>query len=163
MRTRSLKASLAEAGGGLRDILPLLISAVPIALLFGALGAGKGLSPAEVALMSALVFAGGAQFAAIEIWHVPAPIWLLAFSTLLINVRHVLMSASLTPKTGLFSHVQRFVGFAVLADENWALYERRAKTGPLTPAYYLAMGAIFWANWVVCSTIGCFGGSLLGD
>jgi predicted branched-subunit amino acid permease len=139
------------------------VSCVPIALLFGALGASKGLSPAEVALMSALVFAGGAQFAAIEIWRFPAPILLLALSTLLINVRHVLMSASLAPRTGLFAPWQRFLGFAVLADENWALSERRASQTPLTPAYFLAMGAVFWANWVVCSTIGWFGGSLLGD
>jgi len=157
------KSIFREAGDGLRDIFPLVISCVPIALLFGALGASKGLSPTEVALMSTLVFAGGAQFAAIEIWKSPAPIFLLAFSTLLINVRHVLMSASLTPKTGLFAPWQRFLGFAVLADENWALSEARARLTPLTPAYFLAMGAVFWANWVIFSTIGAFGGSLLGD
>jgi hypothetical protein len=36
--------------------------------LFGAVATSKGLSIAELALMSTLVFAGGAQFAASEMW-----------------------------------------------------------------------------------------------
>src|SRR5579871_3210445 len=152
-----------EAREGLRDILPLVISVIPIGLLFGALAASKGLPPAEVGAMSALVFAGGAQFAAIEIWHTPAPVFLLAFSTLLINLRHVLMSTSLAPKTGRFAQWQRLIGFAVLADENWALSERRAAARPLTPAYFLAMAAVFWATWVLSSVVGAFAGSFLGD
>ena len=54
-----------EARAGLNDIWPAALAAVPIGLLFGALAAGKGLSPLEVFLMSVLVFAGGAQFAAV--------------------------------------------------------------------------------------------------
>ena len=50
---------------GLRDIAPVAVAALPIGLLFGAIAAAKGMSPLEVTLMSALVFAGGAQFAAI--------------------------------------------------------------------------------------------------
>lgn len=153
----------AEVRDGIRDILPLMLACVPIGLLFGALAAAKGLSVAEVAAMSAFVFAGGAQFAALELWRFPAPIALVAFSTLLINVRLLLMGASLTPKTGLFSPLQRLIGFAALADENWALAERRAAAQPLTPAYFLAMAAAFWVNWVVLSTLGAFGGSFVGD
>jgi 4-azaleucine resistance transporter AzlC len=153
----------AEAADGVRDILPLVAAVVPIGLLFGALAVGKGLTPAQVAWMSGLVFAGGAQFAAIDIWRTPAPIALVAFSTLLINVRHVLMGASLTPKTGQFSRLQRLLGFAALADENWALSERRARLRPLTPTYFLTMAALLWGSWLVSSTIGALGGSLLGD
>ena len=56
-----------EARDGLRDIAPAMVAAIPIGLLFGALSVAKGLSVLEVVLMSALVFAGGAQFAAMEI------------------------------------------------------------------------------------------------
>jgi predicted branched-subunit amino acid permease len=87
-----------EAQAGLRDIAPAAIAAVPIGLLFGAVAAAKGLSAAEVALMSTLVFAGGAQFAAVEAWTYPVPVAALAFATLLINARHVLMGASLSSK-----------------------------------------------------------------
>lgn len=152
-----------EAREGIADILAPAIAAIPIGLLFGAVATSKGLSPLEVGLMSSLVFAGGAQFAALEIWSVPVPVAALAFSTLLINLRHVLMGASLTPKTGRFSTAQRLAAYAVLADENWAMCERRAGRRPLTFAYMAGMGAFFWANWVVWAALGALGGAFLGE
>ena len=109
-----------EVRAGLRDIAPIVVAAVPISLLFGAVAAAKGLTPFEVTVMSALVFAGGAQFAAIETWIHPAPILTLAFATLLINARHVLMGASLSPKVRM-SRIQKFLAFFFLTDEAWAL------------------------------------------
>jgi 4-azaleucine resistance transporter AzlC len=152
-----------EIKAGLADIAPAALAAVPIGLLFGAVAAAKGLSAAEIFLMSAMVFAGGAQFAAIEQWVQPVPIAALAFGTLLINARHVLMGASLAPKTGAFSAAQRFLGFFAMADENWALSERRAAVARLTPAYYFGMTSLFYVNWVVWSTLGAMVGPMMGD
>lgn len=152
-----------EIRDGIRDILPPAIAGIPIGLLFGALAVGKDLTVPEVMLMSASIFAGGAQFAALDLWAKPLPAFALIFSTLLINSRHVLMGASLTPKTGRFRPWQRFLGFSAMADENWAFAERRAMHRPLTFAYFGAMGAVFWLNWLVWSTLGAIGGSFLGD
>lgn len=151
-----------EARAGLRDIAPAAIAAIPIGLLFGAVAVAKGLSPAEVALMSALVFAGGAQFAAIETWIHPAPVATLAFATFLINVRHVLMGASLSPKVGM-TRVQKFLAFYFMTDESWALSERRALERPVTGAYWAAMAAVLYFNWVASTGLGAVLGSLLGD
>jgi 4-azaleucine resistance transporter AzlC len=145
------------------DIAAPALAAVPIGFLFGAVATTKGLSTVEVFLMSASVFAGGAQFAAIEQWTKPAPILALAFGTLLINARHILMGASLAPKTGLFVPWQRFFGFFAMADENWALSERRAGVAKLTPAYYFAMTVAFYVNWLIWSTAGTIIGPWLGD
>ncbi len=151
-----------EARAGLRDIAPAAIAAIPIGLLFGAVAAGKGLSTAEVALMSTLVFAGGAQFAAIETWVHPAPVAALAFATFLINVRHVLMGASLSPKMKL-SRPQELLAYYFITDESWALSERRALERPVTGAYWAAMGLVLWANWTIFSSLGAVLGSFLGD
>jgi len=151
-----------EIRAGLRDIAPIMVAAIPISLLFGAVAAAKGLSPLEVTVMSALVFAGGAQFAAIETWIHPAPILTLAFATLLINARHVLMGASLSPKVRM-SRLQTFLSFFFLTDEAWALSERRALDRPVTGAYWITMGVVLWANWTVCSSLGAILGSFLGD
>ncbi|MFE1600364.1 AzlC family ABC transporter permease [Methylobacterium sp. ID0610] len=153
----------AEIRAGLRDIAAPAVAAVPIGLLFGAVAAGKGLSVLEVALMSGLVFAGGAQFAAIEIWTVPVPVAVLVVSTLLINLRHVLMGASLAGRLGRFSRGQKLAQLALMADENWAFAERRAARQTLTPAYFGAMGAAFWVNWLVWCILGALAGSVLGD
>jgi 4-azaleucine resistance transporter AzlC len=152
-----------EARQGLRDIAPVMVAATPIAMLFGALAVGKGLSVAEASLMSILVFAGGAQFAAIELWGVPVPVGAILFSTLLVNARHVLMSASLGPKLRSFSQPQRYLGFFFLTDEAWALAERRAAVGAVTPAYWFALAASLALAWIGSSIIGALLGAFLGD
>jgi branched chain amino acid efflux pump len=152
-----------EVRDGLRDIAPVMVAAVPIGMLVGAVAVTKGLSPLEVTLMSLLVFAGGAQFAAIELWGYPVPTAALALSTLLVNARHVLMGASLAPKTTRFSGPQRAVGFFFLTDEAWALAERRAAGQVLTPAYWFAMAAVLPIAWVGSTAVGAVVGALLGD
>ena len=151
-----------EARAGLRGITPVMIAAVPIGLLFGAVAAAKGLSPLEVALMSGLVFAGGAQFAATEAWAHPAPIVALTFATFLINARHVLMGASLSSKMNL-SRAQKFLAFFFMTDETWALSERRALDRPVTGAYWLAMSVVLYLNWTLSTGLGAVLGSFLGD
>lgn len=154
---------LTEARAGLVAILPPLLAAVPIGTLFGAVASTHGLSPFGVLLMSAVVFAGGAQFAAIEQWASPLPWLAIVVGTGLINARHILMGASLTPKTGRFSAVQRALGFYVMADETWAMAERRAAMAPLTPAFWFGMVVPFYLNWVAWSVVGAVLGPLLGD
>ena len=161
MRTRLSLSS--DARDGLRDIAPVMIAAAPIGGLFGAIAASKGLSVAEVALMSTLVFAGGAQFAAIELWSYPVPVAAILFSTLLVNARHVLMGASLAPKTRGFSSAQRYLGFFFLTDEAWALAERRALARTVTPAYWFACAAVLPASWIGSSIAGAALGAFLGD
>ena len=159
----SVSSPSSEFRDGVVELLPAMIAAAPIALLYGAIATTKGLSPLEVALSSGLVFAGGAQLAAIELWTTPVPMAALVLSTFLINARYVLMSASLAPKVAHLSLPGRLLGFHVLADENWALAERRALRGPITAAYFFGMGAVFWVNWVAWSWAGTIVGPLLGD
>lgn len=153
---------VAEMRAGAKDIAPAAIAAIPIGLLFGAVAVGKGLSPLEVTLMSIMVFAGGAQFAAIESWVFPAPILALAFSTFLINSRHILMGASLSPKMRA-SLPQKLVGFFFLTDEAWALSERRALERPITPAYWLSVATMLPFAWIGSTFLGAVLGSFLGD
>ncbi len=157
------QSALADMRAGAGDIWPIMVAATPIGLLFGALCAAKGLSPAEATLMSILVFAGGAQFAAVELWTYPVPVATLIFSTLLINARHVLMGASLAPKLGRFSLPQRLAGLYFLTDESWALAERRAQQVPLTPAYWFAVAALLPVAWIGSTLVGAMAGSLMGD
>jgi 4-azaleucine resistance transporter AzlC len=152
-----------EARAGLRDIAPAVIAAAPIGLVYGALAVSKGMSPLEVGLMSALVFAGGSQFAAVELWAQPVPVLTIVLSTLLINSRLLLMSASLAPKARHLGTWQRWFCFYVLADENWAFAEQRAARHNLTAPYFVAMCSVFFLNWVVFSVAGAVLGPLLGD
>ena len=148
---------------GLRAIAPVIVAAMPIGLVFGAVAASRGLSPLETVMMSALVFAGGSQFVAMDIWTHPASWTTLGFAALLVNVRHVLMGASLGRKMEGFKPWQKYLGALVMADENWAMAEARARRTRLTPAFYAGLSILFYVNWLACSLAGALLGAFLGD
>ncbi|WP_164924602.1 AzlC family ABC transporter permease [Sinorhizobium fredii] len=142
---------------------PLTVAVMPIGLVFGAVAAGKGLSSLEATLMSVLVFAGGSQFVAMDIWTHPASWGALAFSALLVNIRHVLMSASIGNKMPAFSGPAKYAAMLLLADEIWAMAEVRAGQTRLTPAWYAGLAVPFYCVWVLASLAGSAAGAFLGD
>jgi predicted branched-subunit amino acid permease len=113
-------SSTAEARTGFVAILPILVAAAPFGILIGAMAAQKGLLPWQAALMSASVFAGAAQFIAIDMWTSPVPILALALATLVVNLRHVLMGASLARHMHSFGPVAAPVALFLMTDEGLA-------------------------------------------
>ncbi|WP_233627052.1 AzlC family ABC transporter permease [Citrobacter braakii] len=93
METRHNTDSFSD---GVRDAVPLLLAIAPYALVLGAQASRSGLSVSELGLMTALNFAGGSEYAAIQIWKNPLPV-LAILITFLINSRHIIMGAALTP------------------------------------------------------------------
>ncbi|WP_075217143.1 AzlC family ABC transporter permease [Mongoliimonas terrestris] len=153
----------ADARAGVADVLPATLAVIPFALLLGSQAAQKGLSALDMLAMSSIVFAGGSQFLAVGLWSDPAPWATLALAAFLINLRHVLMGASLAHKLGRFTALQRFAGAHLMTDETWALAERRALDRPLTPAYWFASGAVLFVSWQVFTVLGTILGGLVAE
>lgn len=144
-------------------MFPVLLAAFPIGLLWGTLAAGKGFTLLEAMLMSGLVFAGASQFVAVELWRDPVPILLLTVTAFIVNVRHVLMSASLS------RHVQTvperwhpLIAF-LLVDESWAFAEKRVLKEPFTLAYFLGLGIPMYVTWNTATAVGAVLGRSFGD
>ena len=75
-------------------MLPLLLGVVPFGLVFGVLGISSGLTETETVLMSSIVFAGASQVVFAQLWAAGSAYFVIASSVALINLRHVLYSAS---------------------------------------------------------------------
>jgi 4-azaleucine resistance transporter AzlC len=150
-----------EFRDGVIAIAPLALAATPFGLIFGAAAVKAGLSAGEAILMSATVFAGSAQFLAVSLWSHPAPWLWLGFAVLLVNLRHVLMAASIGRKMQDWRPWQRWLAAFVLADENWAMAERRALSRPLTPAFYAGMGGTLYLWWLLATMVGTIAGSFI--
>lgn len=148
---------------GFLAILPLVVAVAPFGLLLGTLAAQKGLSPLEVAVMSATVFAGASQFVAVEIWTTPANVALLGATALMVNLRHVLMGAALAPEIRGWPRPLAYTGLFFMADENWAFSLRRAAQAPLGPAYYFGLGLPLYGAWVITTTLGAVFGGVIAD
>jgi 4-azaleucine resistance transporter AzlC len=158
-----MNSSMREFRQGALEILPVLFAATPIGLLWGTFAAGKGLSPLEAGLMSGSVFAGAAQFVALEVWRDPVPWMLLTVTAFIVNIRHVLMGASLSRHMRGIDRRWHPLMMFLLVDEGWAFSERRVQTTPLTLAYYFGLGLPMWISWTTSSTIGAVVGRSFGD
>jgi 4-azaleucine resistance transporter AzlC len=152
-----------EARRGMMAIFPICLAAIPIGLVWGALAVERGLSKIEIGLMSATVFAGASQFVAIGLWASPLPVIAIIFATFMINLRHIMMSASLGRSMQNFTPAQRLVAFYGLTDEVWALSEARAIKTPLTPAYYAGIAIPLFLCWVSSTVAGGAFGRFLGQ
>ena len=103
------------------DTLGIAVSAGGFGLVYGLAAHAAGLSVIEVAAMSALVFAGGAQFAALAYIAAGAPWAAVVFLTAFINSRHLLYGAALAPYLANTSVGLRAAMPHVLNDETFAI------------------------------------------
>ena len=151
-------AMAAEARAGALAIGPLTIAAIPFGLIFGAVAVRHGLTPSQAIVTSILVFAGGAQFVAVGIWRHPAPWAELGLAVFLVNLRLVLMGASLVRRMERFCGWRRWAAAFLLTDEVWATCERRAAARPLTLAFYLGAGGSMYVAWQIATAAGALVG-----
>jgi predicted branched-subunit amino acid permease len=118
---------------GARLSIPVVVSSLPFALLFGAIAVDNGLSIAETVLMSATIYGGASQMVGIELFGQRVAPWLIVASIFAVNFRHVLYSATVGRRIAPWPAVQRFLGFFLLVDPHYAETERRAERGePIT-------------------------------
>ena len=155
---------------GVTSAAPLLAALLAYGMVLGAQATQKGLSFVEVPLMTASNYAGGSEFAAIGLWDSPPPILLIAAVTLLINSRHLIMGAALTPFIRHLSRRRALVALFFMSDECWALTytesQRQANAGrhpAFSPGYYAGCGASIYLAWVGATTLGAAIGPVLGD
>lgn len=155
---------------GIIEALPVLLGLIAYGLVLGAQASRRGLRFLEVPLMTGSNYAGGSEFAAISLWASPPPLLLIVAMTLLINCRHLVMGAALTPFIKEYPRWKVFIILFFMSDESWALgYSdtlKRAKVGqprPFSLGYYAGCAAIIYSGWVASTTLGAAIGPGLGD
>src|SRR3972149_7356072 len=87
----------AEFIAGVRDELPIVVGVVPFGMIYGALAVGAGMPPVVAQAASAIIFAGSAQFLTAQLVGIGVPAAVIIASAIIVNVRHLLYSASLAP------------------------------------------------------------------
>lgn len=153
-----------EVTRGLKDAVPVMLGFVPFALVLGSQATQKGFSIAEVPLLTGLNFGGGSEFAALALWTSPPHVALIVAITFLVNSRHLLMGAALSPFLRDMPKRKAFALLFLMCDESWALGLADArKTGPFSVRYYLTVALTLYVCWIMFTTVGAALGPVLGD
>ncbi|MND49711.1 Inner membrane protein YgaZ [compost metagenome] len=156
---------------GVKISIPMLLGIIPFALVLGAQATQKGFSFIEVPLFTGLNFAGGSEFAILELWTNPPNILMLMFITFLVNSRHLLMGASLVPYLRHLPNKQVFPALFFMCDESWAValadaQKRQARTGinhAFNLSFYAGLCFALYLMWVGFTALGGAIGPILGD
>ena len=145
---------------GMRDGIPIGLGYFAVAIALGITAMANRISAAEIGVMSILNLTSAGQAAAVSMLGLGTTYAELGFTQLVINLRYLLMSCSLSqkisPKTSL---AHRFlIGYGV-TDELFGI--AMAVPGQLSP--YYSYGALLVAapSWALGSVVGALAGSVV--
>lgn len=144
---------------GFRTLMPLSLFVIVFGIAFGLTAAQAGLGDLEVVLMSALVFAGASQFAALELWGAQVSLLPLLVTVFAINARHLLMGATLYPWLASLTPARRYGIMMVASDANWAMAMQAFGRGQPGLGLLLGGGLALWSFWVLGTWLGLHVGS----
>ena len=144
---------------GCLDEAPLQLGVIPFGMLYGigALAAGMPVWLAQ--LTSMLVFAGAAQLVIVQMLAAAAGALPIGLTAVLLNLRHMLYSASVAEHVRHLPRRWRVLLAYLLTDEAYAVailrYARPAGPGPdLRHWYFLGCGLTLWGCWQLSTALG---------
>ena len=158
-----LRATDRNAWVSLAPALPVVLGYLPIGFAFGVLAAAAGISPFNSVLMSLIVFAGSAQLMAVGFITQGVGPWALIAATFIINLRHLLMSASLSPYMQKWRGAQVAAFSFELTDETFGVHSLRFEQGDVAPGSALRINLVCHLAWIVGSLLGVLAGGLIED
>jgi predicted branched-subunit amino acid permease len=153
----------AEALEVTQDMLGALVATLVFGVAYGAAAAAAGFSPAFAAATSAAVFAGTAQYAALELWHSPLPVVAILVTVVAINVRHVALGATLDEVLERKRPFKRYAALFLLSEANWAAAQQARSRGRDGFTHLLLGGALLWLAWLAGTLVGAVAARSLGD
>lgn len=170
MKTRTIKmrerkyltpSQIQSVVSGLKAEAPLLIGVFPFGMIYGTLAITSGLSRHTAQAMSAIVFAGSSQFIAARLIGSAAPAVVIILTIAVVNLRHALYSASVSPYLQKLSPLWKALLAYLLTDEAYAVTITHFQNGAEEQDrhwFLLGAGFALWATW----QIGTAAGILLG-
>jgi len=147
----------------LSQALPIVLGYLPVGFAYGVLAVKAGLGVANTGLMSILVFAGSAQLIGVDMIGAGAPAVSVIATTFIVNLRHVLFSAALSPYFGEWPK-RRIIRFCFqMTDETFALHATRFHNQQQSTAKTLTINALCQSAWILGGLAGAVAGGFVPD
>lgn len=145
-----------------RALLPITLGVIPFGLISGIVAIGAGLSAPEALGMAVLVFAGSSQLVALQLLAATAPWLLIVGTTLIVNFRFTMYSASLATYFRTLPRRWRWLLAYLLTDQAYAVSITRFSDQPDMPHkhwFHLGGSLTMWLTWQLATLVGIFVGA----
>mgnify|MGYP006304101987 CR=1 FL=1 len=143
--------------------LPVAASVGAYGAVLGVLAQAKGMAWTTLLSMNLLVFAGSAQFVMVDMWIQPLPLLAMAAAVAAINLRYLLVGASLRPLFSGKGLRHKVLRMHLVADENWAVTMAADRRGEADTGYLLGGGVCVQLFWSAGTMTGLFFGAVVED
>jgi 4-azaleucine resistance transporter AzlC len=164
MRISLTSTPLQQFSAGLKAEAPLFFGVFPFGMIYGALAIKAGLTAGIAQAMSAVVFGGASQFIAIQLIGSAAPTAVIILAIAVVNLRHALYSASLSPYLNNLSIFWKIILAYLLTDEAYAVtITHFIKDIPENNRHWFFLGAGFglWLTWQTGTAAGIILGAII--
>jgi len=148
---------------GVKQALPIVLGYIPVGFAYGVLAQKNGLGLFNTIVMSIIVFAGSSQLIGAGLFGAAASPLTLIFTTFVVNLRHLLMSAALAPKLKGWEKWQIALFGYELTDETFALHTMRMAKRDPPKVETFAVNITSQSSWIVGSLSGYLAGGQLTD
>lgn len=147
---------------GVKACIPTLLGYLSIGFAAGVIEKTAGLSILEITLLSALLYAGSAQFVMAAMIAAGSSASSIIFTVFFINLRHLLLSASLSPYLQKLPYIKNFFTGALLTDETFGVSILEGlKKKELSYDWMVGLNITAYLNWILANIIGGLVGSMI--
>lgn len=153
-----------ELWTGVKESLPIVLGYLPLGFAFGVLASkDAGMTVAEAAVMSVMVFTGAGQYIAVGMLKDGAPYIAIILTNLLVNLRYFLFATSLVPYLKLLpTRIATLLSYG-LTDETYAVSVAHYAKHPPTTYYLAGLNLTSHLSWIASSALGAYLGGLVAD
>ncbi len=144
-----------------KSAIPIFIGYFPAAVAFGILSKGCEITLFECFLFSAIVFAGASQFIALNLLLAGMNPGGVVLTTLLVNFRHFLMSASLSTRVVSIARKYLYMMAFGVTDEVFSVLS--FKKGELSKTFIFVLQLSAYSAWVSGTIVGYIMGGFLPE
>ena len=148
---------------GVMRAVPIVLGYIPIGFAYGVLAQQAGLSTVNTLLMSVMVYAGSSQLVAVGLFAQGVPALSIIMTTFVVNLRHMLFSAALSPYLKRWRKGALAAFAFELTDETFALHSLLfSQAVPPKPTVF-AINVTAQLSWILGTALGLVAGRYVTD
>lgn len=149
---------------GVKDCAPTLLGYLSIGFAAGVVQKTAGLSLAEIALMSLLLYAGSAQFIAAGMIASSLSAPSIIMTIFFVNLRHLLLSAALSPYFRHLSPLKNMLIGSLLTDETFGVaINETMKKKSISERWMHGLNITAYLNWFIANMAGAYFGQWISN
>ncbi|WP_181215926.1 AzlC family ABC transporter permease [Mesobacillus foraminis] len=149
---------------GVKECLPTLLGYLSIGFAAGVVEKTAGLSILEIALLSFILYAGSGQFIAAGMIGAGSSATAIIITIFFVNLRHILLSAALSPYFRHLTPIKNMLVGALLTDETFGVaINKAAKRKQISEKWMHGLNITAYLNWVAANVAGAYFGQWISN